>query len=242
MSDVRELGRSKASGDDALAMLALKVAFAAADGVISGDKDQDGQDDYARAYTEYTKARDKKAIHEHTAGGLKAQISKLRQIGTAATMTTCDFYASINKALDKRAELKGEKQKVRPAYHMVVDLARTQIEQPDDVTDEQIEESCRKPEAGEKTLEGEIKRMEKIASDLIAGEKGVSCQEQWLLDVQAVLASQLSAFQVKRETAETLAKCQALGITIAPATTELTELPAEVIELCTDSAADGYVA
>lgn len=229
---VSELGKLHAKGTDALAMLAIAVAYAAADGVISGDKDTNGDDDYVRAYTRYNKAREKHEVHEHTAGGFKAQVSKLRQIGTASTMTTCDFKTSLQLALDKRTELLGDKQKVKAAYPMLVSLARTQLDQPDDVTADQIEEAARKAEADEKTLEGEIKRMHGIADALIEGKKGVSCTDQWLVDIHAVLASQLSAFQIRRETEETLAAAARLGISLAPAP----------MEIESDSPAQGYVA
>jgi hypothetical protein len=214
VSEVREFGRDAAQGKDSLPKLALKVAFAAADGVISLDKDSDGTDDASRLYSEYQKAESKKAVHEHSAGGTKANASKLRQIITAGSMTTCDFYASINKAILKRDELHSAEVKVRPAYHTIVEMAREQIGQADDLTDDQIEALCKKPEPGETTLEGEIKRMNKIAENLIKGEKGVKCDEQWLLDIQQTLASQITTFALKRETAETIAKAKELGLSI----------------------------
>jgi len=239
-SRMRELGRLYAQGQDARPMLALEVAYAAADGVISGEKDQDGNDDYSRAYALYTQSRDKKAVHEHTAGGLRAQISKLRQIGTAAQMTTCDFKMTVTTATSERQKLLKEKKKVRPAFDMYVELARTQLDQPDDLSPDQVTECALRPDnSKEVTVESECKRMHKIATDMIEGEKGVVCKEQWLVDIQNVLASQLSAFQVARDTRETIAKARELGLSIVEIESEPVSVSGPVLA---DNSADGFVA
>ncbi len=217
MNEVREFGRLEAQGKDALPMLAIKVAQAAEAGVITLDKDAEGVDDFARVYTEYTKARGKKAVHEHTAGGLKANISKLRQIGTAATMPTCDFITTINNLVEKRDEMVQVKDgpKVKPCYAAIVDAARTQITQADDLTADQIVEAIRKPEAADKTLEGTLKNVVKTLTDVTKGEHGQP-QDNSVEVVQALalIETKLAALMLTKDLAETIAKANALGLTV----------------------------
>jgi hypothetical protein len=219
MKDVKGLGEEAALGRDSLPKLALKVAFASADSVISGDKDTTGVDDYGRIYAEYIKADSKKAVHEHTAGGQKANVSKLRQIGTASAMPSCDFYATINTLLGERDKQIAEEVKVRPCYASIVEAARKQLAQPDDLTPEQIAECIRKPDAADKSVEGELKRVEKILGDLISGEKSVTCKDQDVVDWQAQVAGKIATMQLMRERIETRAKALELGISLAPEVT-----------------------
>jgi len=218
MNNVREFGRLAAQGKDALPMLALKAAFAAADGVISLDKDADGNDDASRLYVEYQKAESKKAVHEHTAGGLKANTSKLRQIITAAVMPTCDFVDTLNKVVAKREEMLGQEGvKVRPAYAAYIEAARTQIQQPDDLTADQIEAAIKKPEAADKTVEGELKRADKILSDLISGDGGVKCDEPEIVQARELVAGKLAAFTLAKQVADATATLEAAGLQVVPA-------------------------
>jgi Flp pilus assembly secretin CpaC len=228
ISKTREFGRLEAQGKDALPMLAIIVAEAAADGVISGDKDSDGNDDYVKLYAEYAKARGKKEVHEHTAGGIKANVSKLRQIGIAGAMPTTDFVGTINMMHTKRQELVGLEQKVRPMYAAIVEAARTQIAQPDDLTAEQIEVSIRKPASADPELEDVLGRVEKTLSDIISGEHkgGLRDQSQELIDAHALVKGRLATLFVTRERAELLAKAAAMGMDMVPVTPEVTELAA----------------
>jgi len=219
MADVREFGREAALGRDSLPKLALKVAYAAASGVISMQKDADGSDDASRLYAEYIKADSKKSVHEHTAGGLKGNTSKLRQIVTAASMPTADFYNSINQGILKREEMAAAEEKVRPCYAMIVELARTQVAQADDLTDEQIAECVRKPIAADKDVEDILKAISTKLDNLIKGEKGPKCADQEIVDAHALVVGKLTAFMTTRARLETIAKARELGIGLAPEVT-----------------------
>src|SRR5258705_3999538 len=81
MGMVRELGRDAAQGKDALPNLAISFVRAVADQVIDLAKDQDGDDGAARIFKTYAASEGKKAVHDRTETGLKANISKLRQLG-----------------------------------------------------------------------------------------------------------------------------------------------------------------
>lgn len=217
MNEVREFGRLNAQGKDSLPMLALKVAYAAASGVISGTKDADGNDDFVHIYAEFAKSESKKAVHEHTVNGVKANTSKLRQVGTAAAMTTCDFVATVNAGIKKREEmLKADaKVKVRSAYPAIVELAREQIAQADDLTADQIEACLAKPDAPDKTLEGEYKRVEKILAALIEGKDGVKDDSVEIVSAHGMIEAKLATFTLAKDTADVLAKMASLGIVAA---------------------------
>jgi hypothetical protein len=107
--------------------------------------------------------------------------------------------------------------KIRPLYHTIVEMARTQIAQPDDLSEAQIEEAIRKPDPKDKDVEGELKRAEKILADLISGEKGIKCADQEIVDAHALVAGKLAAWVHTRNVAETIARANALGIGLAPA-------------------------
>lgn len=213
-NEVREFGRLNAQGKDSLPMLALKVAYAAASGVISGTKDADGNDDFVHIYAEFAKAESKKAVHEHTVNGIKANTSKLRQIGTASAMTTCDFVATINAGIKKREELlkADAKVKVRSTYPALVEMAREQLDQADDLTSDQIEACLMKPDAPDKTLESEYKRIEKIMAALIEGKDGVKDDSPEFTAAHSMIEGKLAAFTLAKDTADVLAKMASLGI------------------------------
>src|ERR1700756_4094503 len=98
MGAVRELGRHAAQGKDSLPNLAMAFCRAVQDGVIDMAKDSDGKDGATRVFGEYAKAEGKKAIHDRTESGLKANVSKLRQIGTFAGNPKWDAIAVLNTA------------------------------------------------------------------------------------------------------------------------------------------------
>lgn len=218
LAEIRELGRDEALGKDALPKLALKVIDGIETNVINLDKDQDGKDDIDRVYTDYVEARGKKSIHEHTAGGLKSNTSKLRQIAVATAMPSADFAGSINQLIEKREEMLAEEHKVRPCYHAIVEAARTQIDQPGDLTPDQIKELILRPEAEEKTAEKVLRTVEKQLADLISGEKGPKCQEQAVIDAHQKITEQLAAFGLQTKTAATLAAAAELGLTLVTPT------------------------
>jgi hypothetical protein len=216
MSESRELGRELAQGKDALPKWALKVARAAADGVISLTKDQDGEDDIARAYADLMKSASKKAVHEHTTGGIKANVSKARQIAIASTKPTCDFVDVLNRAVVLRQEMQANDEKVKPAYAAFVEAARTQNEQDDDLSDDQLAEALRKKDPAEQTEEKILERVEKALGSLIEGDKGVKSNDPRVHEAHGLIKERLAALTLAAEIAETTAKAQALGLIPTP--------------------------
>ena len=129
-SDVRELGRESALGKDSLPRLALRIVRAVTNGIV-------GPDDMKAAYDEYVTSESKKLVH--TEGGKAANVSKLRQLATAAAMPTVDFEDVLTRACDQHKQMREEKLKPKSAYAAYVDVARAQIAAPTaDLTDEEI--------------------------------------------------------------------------------------------------------
>jgi hypothetical protein len=219
MKFARETGSLIAQGKDGLPNLAIKVAYAAADGVISGDKDKDGVDDYTRVYTETVKTMSKKAVHEHTPNGLKANASKLRQIGMAACKPTCNFIDSIGNLISTREKLKADEVKVKVCYAAIVDAARTQLDQDDDLTPEQIDVLCRKPEPKEKDAMQEVQRAADILDNLVKGDKGLSDNSPEVIAALDSLNARLSQMKRAADYAELLAKAAELGVVVTPEVT-----------------------
>jgi hypothetical protein len=214
MADSRELGRELAAGKDALPKWAMKVAQAAANGVLSDVKDADGHDDVARAYIDLMKAASKKAVHEHTPAGLKANISKARQIKHAAEKPTCDFIGTLNKTFEKRQDMIAAGEKVKPAYSAYVDAARTQLVQDDDLTNDQIESVIRKAGPEEPTVEKMLGKIEKAMEDLITGEKGVKYEESDFMQAHELVRGCLAALQVKTKRQAVIDAAASLGMSV----------------------------
>lgn len=150
---VRELGRESASGRDAKAKLALQVVRAAYDGVI-------GPDEVEMIYQEYASAESKKAIHDHSAGGLKANVSKLRQVVALGCLPQVDGPELLDKVTDIRDELRGTDEKLKAAFDAFVDVSRAQLKSPDyTLDDDALRALCVKPESADKDI------IQKLAED-----------------------------------------------------------------------------
>jgi hypothetical protein len=170
----RKLGEEQAEGDGALTNWYIGVSEASSNGYLSDAKDADGHTDLYRGYAEYIKGYSKKAKHEHTVSGIKVQLSKANQIKMASEKPTCDFYgATLPAVLKRHEEMRKEGVKVRASAPTLVEAARTQLAQDDDLTPEQIEAACRKPEAAEKTVAKELSAIVKRMENLISGENGI---------------------------------------------------------------------
>ncbi len=216
---IRELGRDSALGKDSLPKLAFKLTELAADGVIDLEKKYSeptadgGTRDYDDAeflFTEYSKAEGKKAVHERSGGGLKANISKARQFIEFGSMTTCDPMDVLERAVKVRKTMQEAGTKTKSAYAAYVDVARFQKGIDVDATDEQLEGVIRKPEAAapevEKILRGVMKKLE----DLIAGEKGVQDQSELVDTAFQAVRDRLAEIDAVNATDDTEAKMQLL--------------------------------
>lgn len=150
---VRELGRESASGRDAKAKLALQVVRAAYDGVI-------GPDEVEMIYQEYASAESKKSIHDHSTGGLKANVSKLRQVVALGCLPQVDGPALLDTVTDIRDDLRHGDEKLKAAFDAFVDVARAQLKQPDNLLDgDALRALCVKPESADKDI------IQKLAED-----------------------------------------------------------------------------
>jgi hypothetical protein len=189
LADVREFGRDSAAGKDSLPKLAVRVVKAAADGIINytdpkAKKLNDGPDDAELAYTSYVEAESKKAIHEHSDGGKKANISKLRKLIQFGCSTVCDPMDVMNRTVIRRSDLAEAGGDVKGAYPAYVDVARAQIANDRDLTDEQIDAAIVKAPAKEKDVIDVLKSVEKILDQLITGEHKAG-QDQSVEVIQA---------------------------------------------------------
>lgn len=216
MTEVREFGRESAEGKDALPKLALRVVRAAADGVLTLDKDKDGLDDAARVYDEYAKAESKKAVHDHTANGKKANVSKLRSLVKMGAMTTCDPVDVLNRAHVARQAMIAADEKVRPAYAAFVTIAREQLDKDVDLDDDTLKACIVKPATKSRELEQELESIQKRLEKLISGENssGLKDQSPEVIEAHSLIGTRLAALIRKSDEEAALAKLREIGYDI----------------------------
>jgi hypothetical protein len=207
MSEVREFGRDEAAGNDALPKLAIKFVSAVADGVLDLSKDSTDRDGAARVYEAYAAASKKKAVHNRTAGGLKGNISKLRQLGVFASNPKFDPVVELDRAISRREALIGQEVKVKAAYAAYVDFAREANKFDDPLSDEAIDDT-------ETTLEKELEKIQKKIEGFITGEDkhGIKDQSPELIQVQELITQRLAALTLRTQTIEALIKGRDTGI------------------------------
>lgn len=214
---VKELGRESAEGRDALPKLAISVVRAANDGIISPDQPKDGtDDDAARIYKMYAEAESKKAIHEHTKNGVKANISKVRTLIKMGVMTTCDPVDVVNRALEIRQNAP-DGQKVKAAYPALVSVARAQLASDTDLTDDQLKEAVYAAESEEPTVEKVLEGIVKKLDKLVTGEGGLNDNSEQVLTARRALKERLAAYVADAQFREVQEKAAALGLVVAPA-------------------------
>lgn len=185
---IRELGRDAALGKDSLPKLAFQFTKMAAEGVIDLEKKYEGDDmpkggkykydDAEFLFSEYSKAEGKKAVHERSSGGLKANVSKARQFVAFGMLTTCDPQAVLENAANIRKQMILDSKKVKSAYAAYVDVAREQQKLDTDMTSDQLESVIAKPEKASpelrKIIDGVFKKLEKLYTDGIDGVQDMS--------------------------------------------------------------------
>lgn len=163
MKQVGKYGEEASLGRDSLPKLAHAVVKAAADGVIASDEAE-------AIYKRYVEGEAKKAYIEHSPGGKKANISKLKQLIDMGCMTTIDGAEVMHEARAARDRMINAKQKVKPSYPFYVDVARAQLKADKILSADMLEELSLKAEPNPKTLEGELERAMKIIEGLVTGE------------------------------------------------------------------------
>lgn len=172
MRTVNKFGEEAALGRDSLPKLAHAVVKAASDGVIDAEfKNKEGEDAATIIYKRYSAAESKKAIHEHSAGGVKANISKLRQLIQFGALTSIDAVEVMTEAMQAREAMKADDEKVLSSYPYYVEVARSQQKSPDkQLTKAQLEKLAIKPEPNAKELDVVLKQIEKLLEGVVTGE------------------------------------------------------------------------
>jgi hypothetical protein len=222
--DVAALGKQSALGQDALPRLALRVAKASSEGVITTDKDADGKDDYHRIYNHYIENEAKPAAF-HSPNGKKANVSKLRKVGEAASLPSVDFYDACVRAVSIHKEMRDAQQKPKPLYAGIVDMARYQIDNADSaLTDDDVRNQLGKADPKEKTLEGELTKVAERLEKLITGEvEGIPADtDEKSVQAFELLRERLAAMMQESKLKELRAKVAEMGLTAA----ELAEMAA----------------
>lgn len=218
MKQVHKLGEEASLGKDSLPKLAHAVVKAAADGVIDLDtKDAKGNDAAHQLYEKYVSGESKKAIHEHSAGGKKANVSKLRQLINLGCMTTVDGFEVMQRAFQARENMIADSAKVKAAYPFYVDVAREQLKADKPLTDNELNDIALKDAPAPKTLEGELKRALSILEGLVTGENRDKIKDDDALTDAAFQAvkERLDKIATLRQREALMKQAAALGLKIA---------------------------
>ncbi len=175
--DVNKFGKASGEGASALGRLGLRALRAAADGILSTAKPQGGgKDDATLVYEAYAAMDSKHA--EHTAGGAKANASKLRQIIGMGCMTTISDPVAIgDKVVRIREEMEAADLKPKALFAGLVDVARDQQASDTELTDDAIRGALTKTKA-DKTLEKEWEAISKKVDALVTGESPHGLKDQ----------------------------------------------------------------
>lgn len=218
MKQVGKLGEEASLGKDSLPKLAHAVVRAAADGVIDLEtKDAKGNDAAHSLYEKYALAESKKAIHEHSSGGKKANVSKLRQLIAMGCMTTIDAVDVMQRAFQARENMISDSAKVKAAYPFYVDVAREQQKHDKPLSDNELNDLALKDAPAPKTLEGELKRALNVLEGLVTGENRDKLQDTDALTEAAynALKERLSSLATLKARRELEAKAAKLGLKLA---------------------------
>lgn len=222
MKEVRKFGAASGSGKNSLPALAHSVVRAAADGVIDlTAKHKAGEkliDDAAKIYDEYVKSESNKAMFNHSA--ITQQASKLRQLVSMGCMTAIDPVEVMNDAATAwdavREEASKGGDKVKPAYHFFIDVAREQLKLNDtQLESDELKELAKKAPPADRDAEKILKGVLKALENLISGEKGPKDQSQEVIDAHDAIRDRLAKIMLDSETKALIAKARELGLTIA---------------------------
>lgn len=217
MRQVGKFGEEAALGRDALPKLAHAVVKAVADGYIDiNEKDNKGNDAATLIYEKYTAQETKKALHERSAGGKKANISKLRQIMQMGAMTTIDPVEVMQNAYEARENMIADDNKVKSAYAFYVDVARKQNAQATALTDRELEALAMKDAPAPKELEAILQSVFKKLEGLVTGENRDNVKDDDALTEAALQAikERLDKLATLRAVTKLKQDAAALGITI----------------------------
>ena len=216
--DVNRFGKASGEGASALGRLGLRALRAAADGVLSAAKPQGGGKDDATLVYEAYAAMDSKHS-EHTAGGAKANASKLRQIIGMGCMTTISDPVAIgDKVVRIREEMEGAELKPKALFAGLVDVAREQQASDTELTDDAIR-GCLTKTAADKTLEKEWAAIQKKIDGLVTGEAshGLKDQSEAALKIAQLVDEHIKNYKADGTRADRITDLMELGYTRAMA-------------------------
>jgi hypothetical protein len=152
LRDVAALGKESALSALAKPKMGLTIADAAFKGIITA---VDAEATYEAYLKGRTKALSSSALGagDATAGSIKANVSKNKQIIDAAMLPKVDFCATLDRLIILREQMVSADEKVIDAFSAFVEAARTQKNQPDyDLDEDQIMAACRKADPKDKSL------------------------------------------------------------------------------------------
>lgn len=216
---VTKFGEEASLGRDSLPKLAHAVVKAAADGVIDTEtKNTAGEDAATELYERYARAESKKAIHEHSAGGKKANISKLRQLIALGGMTTVDGFEVMQDAFQARENMIADDNKVKSAYPFYVEVAREQLKSDKKLDQATLEGLAMKdaptPPELEKVLKSILKKLEDLTTDGLGKEK-LKDQDELTIAAFEAVKERLDKIATLRQRTKLMADAASLGLKIA---------------------------
>ena len=216
--DVNRFGKASGEGASALGRLGLRCLRAAADGAINASKPQGGGKDDATLIYEAYAAMDSKHA-EHTAGGAKANASKLRQVIAMGCMTTLsDPVAVGDRVVAIRERMEGADLKPKALFAALVDTARDQLASDTELSDAAIEQACTKTKA-DKTLEKEWAAIQKKVEGLVTGEAshGLKDDSDVALKIAQLVDERIKMYKSDNTRTDRIENMMELGYTRAQA-------------------------
>jgi hypothetical protein len=193
LKEVKAFGRDSAEGKDSLPKLAHKVVRACHEGYMTAAQAHD-------VYVAYAEERSKKAIHDHSADGVKANASKLRKLAEMGEMPIIDPVDVMNRTYSVREEMAKADEDLKPVYSSYVDVARAQLDSPGcALTDAEIKGIVAKAPPKEKTAETVLKDIHKKLEKLITGEGGVKDQSSEVVQAEEQIRARLAAMLSVKE-------------------------------------------
>lgn len=192
--DVKTLGGQSGVGAAARPRLALRVVRAASDGILSLEKPKDGgKDDAAIIYETYQAEDSKKA--EHSAGGAKANASKVRQLIGLGCCPNADGLSVAENAIRLHKAMLEQELKPQPLFDALVSVARAQCESDTELDDDGIMAAMGKKPV-EKTLAKEWEAINKKIESLVTGENAAGLKDQTAeaIQIQELVAAKVAGF------------------------------------------------
>jgi hypothetical protein len=217
---VVKLGETEGTGRDALIKVGFASQEAAANGLISLDKDPHTKQDDAQLISEKFVEGSGRAGQYSTSGSKKVQASKLRAFIKLGLHGPSDGGLDTSARFVKlHKEAVTQKSNVYPAFEAAVAMARVQCKTDRALTDDEIVESIQKQSKADKDAVEVAESIRKMLEKLISGERpdGVQTQHQKVLDAESALADYVKEMTVSNQQAQVMEMAAALGMTFVQA-------------------------